>query len=525
MSRATDPAVPRRALRLAALLAAPALLAGCMLGPDYVRPPAVAEDAVKARRLHRADAAQVVAAPPPSRWWQTLDDPQLGWLIERALADSPDLRAAEARVRSARALVRQRHAEGLPEVNATGAYAHMQASESLRDGVREGTGQARDAAGRLIGPDAASAVEQAGAGLDVNQDLYFAGFDASWELDLFGRRRRAAEQASAQADAAQAELADAQVQLAAEVGQAYLNFRGTQERLRIARDNLDKAQQSLQLTRQRRGRGAESELEVERSLSQVQQQEAQLPQLQARLDEGLDQLALMLGRPPGALDAQLTPVRPLPQLPAVVPVDDPAALIRRRPDVRQAERQLVAANAQIGQALAGYFPQVTLMGSVGAAATSASDLDADAVSTLVAPVLRWSVFDFGRVSAQVEQARAGTDASAASYQGAVLAALQDANTALARFGASRRQVLVADRAQASATRSAALTGQRYAAGTASLIDALDVQRQQLSAQDQAAQARTQLLVDYVALQKSLGLGWQDAPVPGAAAAQQDSVVR
>lgn len=338
-----------------------------------------------------------------------------------------------------------------------------------------------------------------------------AGFDASWELDLFGRRRRAVEQASAEAGANAAALADAQVQLAAELAQVYLGYRSSRERIALAEDNLRAAQESLQLTRQRRQRGADSDLQVERAQAELEQQQAALPTLQAQADEARDLLALMVGREPGALDARLAADQPLPQLPARVPVDDARALIQRRPDVRKAERELAASSAQIGQALSAYFPQVTLLGSIGAGATSVSDLGRDSAATVIAPFLRWSLFDFGVNKARVAQARAGNQARLAAYEGTVLAALQDANTALARFGAARQQLQASGRAEASAERALALMRQRRQAGATSQIDLLDVQRQRLQAQDAAAQARLQVLVRYVALQKSLGLGWQDAP--------------
>ena len=479
----------RPCLLLPAVL--PLLLSACMLGPDYVRPE-VAGDALAQHRLPRADPAVVTSAPPPQRWWLPLGDAQLTGLIEQALANSPDLRAAHARVEASRALVQQRRAERLPSVAASAGYVRAQPPDSITDTVRK------------VG----SADSQL-QGLDLDDvKFYTAAFDASWELDLFGRRRRAQQEAQAQAEADQAQLADAQVQLAAEVGKVYANYRGTQERLAIASESRDKAAQMLALTRQRRERGAATQMDVERALTQLRQQEAVIPDLQATLQESLDQLALMTGRVPGALDASLAASRPLPTLPAVVPVDDAAALIRRRPDVRQAERQLAASSAKIGQALSAYFPQVKLYGVLGMGATSPSGLNASSAATMVAPMLQWNLFDFGKTRAQVAQARAGYQAYAASYESKVLAALQDANSALARFGASRRTVVTAGEASEAASRSSDLVQQRYRAGATSLIDALDVQRQQLSARDSLAQAQLKLLVDYIGLQKSLGLGWQ-----------------
>ncbi|MDV2450004.1 efflux transporter outer membrane subunit [Xanthomonas hortorum] len=484
---------------LAAALSA-VLLGGCMLGPNYTKAPVVADAAMQAPALHRASGAEVVAAAPLNHWWEELHDPMLTQLVTQALADSPNLRVAQARLLANRALARQRRAERLPKLNASALYAYAEPPQTIVDTL----GNLQN--GQNSQPPAAGSEE---ASLDKTQ-IYSVGFDASWELDLFGRRRRAAEGALAQAQASEAELADAQVQLAAEVGQVYLNYRGLQARLAIADANLDKIGQTLRLTQQRREQGAASDLQVEQIATQVQQQQAQRLPLDMQSQEALDQLALMVGREPGALDTQLSTAQPLPMLPTQVRVDDAGALIRRRPDVRKAERELAASSAQIGEALNGYFPQVTLLGGLSWVAGSPSDFNSDALTTLAVPMLRWSIFDFGRTKAQVEQARAGNAGREAAYEGAVLGALQDANSALARFGSARKQLVVARQAEASATRSAGLMQQRRDAGATSSIDLLDVQRQQLSAQDAAAQAQVQLLVNYVALQKSLGLGWSES---------------
>lgn len=505
------------------LLPLPLLLSGCLLGPDYTRPE-VAGKATAQTALPRAaqagvDAVDASQAGPPSPWWRDLQDPLLDALVDEALRNSPNLRAAQAKLLASRALQRQRHAERLPSVGAAAGYANIQAPDSLGNGVRdigENVAQVAEANGR---PQEAAQLRQQFADVDLDTELYVVGFDASWELDLFGRRRRAAEQAAAEAEADAAALADAQVQVAAELTQAYLAYRSSGERIALAEGNLRAADHALELSRQRRERGADSDLQVERAQAQREQQQARIPPLQAQADEARDVLALMVGREPGALDARLAQAGGLPQLPAHIPVDDASGLIRRRPDIRKAERELAASSAQIGQALSAYFPQVTLLGTVGAGAGSLSDLGSDSAATIVAPFLRWSLFDFGRNKARVAQARAGNEARLAAYEGTVLAALQDANTALARFGAARQQLQATTRAEASANRAAALMQQRRDAGAASQIDLLDVQRQQLDAQDGLAQARLQLLVRYVALQKSLGLGWQDAPPPGSGAGQ------
>ncbi len=504
--------VSRSLLPISLGLALPLTLAGCMLGPDHVRPH-VAQGAVAQPALPRAADAGVMPATPPSQWWRQLDDPVLDQLIDDALRNSPNLRAAQARLLASRGLQRQRRAEQLPSVGAVAGYTRINPPDVLVDDVRqvgESAARVAESNGR---PQEAAQLRDEFSKIDLDTSLYIAGVDASWELDLFGRKRRAAQEAAARADADAAALADAQVQLAAEVAQVYLGYRGSRQRIALAEHNATAAADALALTRQRRARGVDSDLHVERASVQLEQQQAQLAPLRAQATEARDQLALMTGREPGALDATLAEDRPMPSLPAEVKVDDAAALIRRRPDIRKAEGELAASSAQIGQALSAYFPQVNLLGTIGMGASSLSDFNSDSAASVVMPFLRWSVFDFGVNKARVAQARAGHQARLAAYEGTVLAALQDANSALTRFGAAREQLLKARNAEASATRSAALMAQRRQAGASSQIDLLDVQRQQLSAQDGLAQAQLQLLVRYVALQKSLGLGWEQAPEP------------
>lgn len=477
-------------------------LAGCALGPDYAGPPEAAPASLAAGALARAEDAGVGHASQPlaATWWRALGDPLLDRLIEDALRGNPSLRAAQARLRASRALVDQRRAEMLPAVGASAGYSYLSPPNAVERRIDRALQSAANAAGAAQPGD-----------VDLDAGLYTVGFDASWEVDVFGRRSRAAEGAAARAQADEAALADAQVQLAAEVAQAYAALVSDRQRLAIAQDSLAKAQSMLALTRQRRARGAATELEVERLELQRRQQESGLPLLRAQAAIAQDQIALLAGREPGSLDAELALARALPQVPARVEADDAGSLIRRRPDVRQAERQLAAASAQIGEALSGYFPQVRLLGIIGLGADSPGGLTSDSAAFLVSPMLSWSLLDFGRVRARVDQARAGHEAQLAQYEAAVLGALQDANGALGRFGAAREQLVTAEQARQAAERAAGLMQQRRDAGAASLIDLLDLQRQQLGAADAAAQARAQVLVRYIALQKSLGLGWQAGP--------------
>jgi len=471
------------------------VLAGCTVGPDYAGPPAVAPRAAAAGAFARASAAPVTAAAPLARWWDALGDATLASLIDRALAANPDARAAAARLRQARAALGLERANAAPSLSANALYAHA----------------------HLPGVDLGSGGSGSGGTSDLN--LYNLGFDASWEIDLFGGQRRTIEAARASAEAAEANLADAQVSLSAEVAQAYVNVRDRQRRIALDRQSIAMLEQMLALARQRFERGTASELEVTALQGQIESSRADDTMLDAEREAYLDELATLIGAEPGALDAELGPFRPVPLPPASVPVGDPAALLRSRPDIRAAERMLAADTARIGVAEAARFPKLSFMGIIGIGGSSLADLGRlDDFSAIVAPQLSWSFLDFGRNRARVTQAEAVRDEAEARYQGAVLAALRDAEDALSRFGHRRISVAALARAAAAADRAAQLSGQRYGAGTITLSDLLDTRRRQIAAEQSLSAAQAGLTSDFVAIQKALGLGWQ-APADAAGAAR------
>jgi NodT family efflux transporter outer membrane factor (OMF) lipoprotein len=264
----------------------------------------------------------------------------------------------------------------------------------------------------------------------------------------------------------------------------------------------------LNLTRQRRTFGTAAESDVDRLEVQLQQTAAEVPTLQSQTEQYLDRIATLVGVEPGELDTSLSPPAALPMPPTTVAVGDPAAMLRRRPDIRQAERQLAADNAQIGQAVAQYFPSVTLLGTIGFAGTDASRLfSGNNLTYLGGPSLTWNILNFPRTAARVNEAKAGRDAAVANYRNIVLSALRDANTSLSRYGRQRENVARLETADAAAERAAVLSRQREQEGTASLIDVLDIERQRLQTEQSLAQAQAMLTTDYVSLQKALGLGW------------------
>ena len=346
-------------------IAGAAAIAGCTLGPNYHGAPTVAPVAARANSFNRAPKDVTAATPAAAAWWKSLNDPQLDRLIEAALVDSPDIRAAQARLRESRAGLRGQQSNELPKTSGSAAYLHAHLPSSP---------------------------------LNISSaSLYDVGFDATWEVDIFGGTRRAIEAASAEASAVDADLADTHVQLSAEIAQAYVDLRDQQQRIALVRESAELEERILTLTQQRREQGVASDLDVERIRTQVENTRETLIPLDAQITESLDQLAVLTGREPGALDSELTTAGQLPALPATVAVGDPAALLRKRPDIRAAEWRLVSANAQIGEHEADWFPKLTLIGDLGFTASDPGHLLRSNNFTWVgAPLLQWNGLDFGR---------------------------------------------------------------------------------------------------------------------------------
>ena len=487
------------------LLLATGLVSGCTVGPDYAGPPKAAPLAQQAPHFHRASIAPADSVTPVARWWEPLGDPTLTWLIDTALAASPTLEAARARILQSRATLAQQRANLLP--NGNGSAMALQGRLPIGDSGKLET-RLNDALAQAAGSAGTTPPPTVDIPEHLDLSLYNAGFDATWEIDLFGGTRRGIEGARARTEAAVAQYEDAQVQLAANVGQVYVNLRDAQRRLELSRRTRSLQARMLELTLAKRRLGTASDLDVARLQAQIKQTDAQIPPLQGQIEQAMDRLAMFAGREPGTFDAQLSPQRALPVLPEAVPVGDPAAMLRRRPDIRAAERELASSNAAIGQAVARYFPTVSLIGSIGFAATDPKDLFDDAPSLLGVPILRWNFLDFGRVGAQVRQARAGMLESEAMYRNIVLQALQDAESSLSRFGRQRQNVASLGEALAETSRAARIAEIQYRGGTATALDALDGERQRVQLEQNLAQAQAQLVNDYIALQKSLGLGWK-----------------
>lgn len=466
------------------------LLAGCTVGPDYKGPGALPPAASPGPAFVRAPSATSAQEPVLAQWWTVLGDPVLNTLETRALAGNPSFEAAQARIAQARQAARFERAEQFP----TGAV--------------QGTSVHADLPGLDLGSGSGSS-----SGNDdpegTSIDFFNLGLNANWEIDIWGGRRRRVEAANAQLGAAVANSADAQVQLTAEVAQAYVNLRERQHRLASLQRTAALQQQMLGLSEQRFSRGTTAAFEVERARTQLSATITDIARVEAERESFLNALAALTGAAPGAVDPLLEQAAPIPLPPASVAIGDPASLLRRRPDVRAAERNLAAATARIGVVEAARLPKISFMGILGIGGTSPTDLfDLGSMSTIAMPQIQWGLLDFGRSLAQLRQTRSARAEAEAQYRQTVLAALQDAETSLSRFGRQRQAVAALSEIKESSDRTASLTQQRYRAGVASLSESLDAERQSQEADRNMRAATATLTGSFVAVQKSLGLGWQ-----------------
>jgi outer membrane protein, multidrug efflux system len=472
-------------------------LSGCMVGPNYHGAPSVVAND---KAFVRADST-TASAEATAQWWTALGVPELNHLIDQTLAANPGVDVARARVREARANLRQQTATGLPTTNSSAAYLRTANIDSLLGGGSSSSGGGQSGANTQ-----SSSGSSSGGGLN----LYVIGLDASWEIDFFGGNRRAVEGARASVAASEYQVADAIVSLTAEVTESYIELCDARQRLALTQNDIDIESHLVDLMKVRRAGGAATDLDVVRVTNQLDMTRATLPAIRASITEQLNRLAALTAQAPGAVDGELAQVGPVPAPPATTNIGDPAALLRRRPDIRIAERQLAQHTAAIGQSVAAEFPKVALLGTVGFAATHPQDLfNSGNFTYLAGPVLQWSPFDFGRNRAHVAQANAARDEAEANYRQTVLNALADAETALARYGQQRDAVTDLGLARASAAESYRLTEIRLRGGTAATTDVLDADSRRNQADLNYEQGLAQLTQDYVALQKSLGLGWAD----------------
>jgi multidrug efflux system outer membrane protein len=466
--------------KLAALLVSLSLTA-CAVGPDYVQP-----DTPLPKEFVGANQKSFTQEDVPSRFWSVFDDAVLSGLIEEALTANHDLRIAAARFNEARALRREAAFDFGPVITANGAALRTRFSEFETSNIANGEGAI---------------------------DVYDARFDATWELDIFGRVRRNYETRRAELESTVASLEDTLVSVTSEVARNYFELRGLQSRYDVARRNADVQGSSLELTQARREAGSGTDLDVARAQSQLSTTLATLPQLESDVARVKYRIAVLLGRRPGELDARLA-AKPLPEMPAFTPVGDPTEWLRRRPDVRVAERDLAAATARIGIAVGDLFPKVSLVGNFGWTALEFDRLgDADAEHYQFGPSISWAIFDLGHVQARIAAAQARADGSLARYEQTVLRALEDTEGALTTYAKALEREATLQKAANASGEAAGLASVRYEEGVSDFLLVLDAERTQLEAEDRLAQSRADSATALVAVYKALGAGWQDVESP------------
>jgi multidrug efflux system outer membrane protein len=472
------------ALRASSATLLVCVLAACAVGPDYEPPKTIGAQAVVDAQFANAGESGFAAADVQTRFWDAFNDATLNQLIDDGLAQNFDLQHAVANLRAARGALKLKGFDQFPTVTSSASYTHglVSATQAPLPGL------SRD---------------------DREGNIADVGFDASWEIDLFGRVRRDVEAARADDAAAQATVQDAQVSVTAEIARNYFVLRGLQDQLAVASGNADNQKQTVDITHSRLEAGRGNELDTSRAEAQLQTTLASIPLLQGSIATTIYRLSVLTGRPPNALYAQLSAAQPMPALPALNNIGTPEALLRRRPDIRAAERRLAGATARIGVAVGDLFPKVTFVGSIGYNAGSLSDIGDSASERYgFGPSISWAGFDLGRVRSRIDIAKANTDAAFAAYQSTVLGALEETEGALIVYGrAQNRRDTLTLAANASA-RAASLARQRFEGGLTDFVNVLEAERDALVAQDALSQSRTQTATSLIAVYKALGGGWQ-----------------
>lgn len=475
-------AAPRRPTRRAVWLAAALALglAGCRsVGPDYT-PPADASPAAWQARLPDGLTSGTADAATLAQWWTVFGDPVLNSLIEDACAANLDLRSAESRVRQARAQQGVSEAGLWPTLGSSASVTHSQTRSEIP-----------------------------GAGTQtLSTNLYRAGFDANWEVDVFGGQRRSVEAAKANTEAAQAAMYDTLVTLGAEVAQDYVGLRSAQTRLTVAEANLRAQKETLELVESRFQAQMSNELPVQQARYNYESTASGIPTLRASVNEALNRIAILLAQAPGAIHERLGERGAIPTPPTAAAVGVPSEMLRRRPDIRQAERQIAAQTARVGVAVADLYPKFNLSGALSRQGTGTQGfLESPVTAWSLAPSVSWDLFRGGALRQTVQVQNELKDQNLLAYQSAVLAALEEAENKIFALGQERERRVSLSAAVDAARSASELSQQQYMAGLVDFNDVLNAEQSLLSFQDQLAQSDAAVATDLISLFKALGGGW------------------
>jgi len=465
-----------------------AFLAGCAVGPNYHVPKTTTPREFVARPEAAAQAAsEARAAVDLSQWWRSLNDPELDSLVDRAVRANPDIEIALTRLQEVRTQQAALLGNALPEVAASGATGRGTGSDITRAGAAPGL-RAGDNKGSL------------------DQIRQVAGFTASWELDLFGGYRRAIEAGKYDVETAAATRSAVLLSVVADVARNYVDLRGLQMRLTIIGSNIATAEQSRDLEQTRFDRGLTNELDLQLAIRELETLRSELPLLQSQIKAAQNSIAVLLGQYPEDVAQELAQPGSLPDLPQAAAPGLPLDLLQRRPDVREAERQLAAATARIGVATANLFPHVSLVGGLG---TQSANIGAHGSHIWAfGPAVYWPLLDFGALDALVSVADLQAHERLIAYRKSIIDAVQDADGAIANFDAQQQSLDNLSQAMVASERAVSLAQQRYDRGLTDYLNVVDAERQQYRLEDQYTAAQQSAAEAFIYLCKALGGGWE-----------------
>ena len=482
------------------LLLAAALVSGCAVGPNYHQPLVHAP-------THWSEplgGGETNAGTATVEWWKNFHDPELDSLVGRAVRSNLDLRVAQARVREARAQYGIASADLWPTVDGSGSYSRSRQSKNQP----------------ILGS------EPIPASVPFENNVYQAGFDASWEIDVFGGRRRAVEAAGAQVSASEFGRRDVLITLLGDVAQNYVDLRGYQQRLAIANENIESQEKSLAITQDRFAKGLARELDVEQASTVLATTRAEVPTLESSIQTAMHRLEVLIGQQPGTFRAELSQSSPIPAQPPQVPVALPSELLLRRPDVRQAERQLAAATANIGVAKSDLFPKFYLTGAAGLQSISASDwFTGNSQFWSVGPTMQWRIFDAGRIRANIKVQNARQEQALASYEQTMLTAFEEVENGLVLYAKEQVRRRSLQDAVVSSQKSLETANKLYASGLTAFLNVLDAERSLYQAQDALVQSDRTISANLISLYKSLGGGWEAMKKPSALALENSRTAK
>lgn len=462
-----------------------ALLSGCAVGPDYHAP----QTSLAPGYQEKLTVTNGQTNARLDQWWQLFHDAELNSLIREATLSNYDIRIAQARVREARAQTGIARSTLLPSANANGQYTRQRLSQTTPEGF----------------------LTQA-AGQQLVENLYSVGLDASWEIDVFGGNRRTLEAAKADLGASVESSRDVLITVLGDIGLNYLDLRGLQKELAVARDNLHLQLETLKLTQDQFQAGLATEVDTARAEAQAENTRAQIPLLEQDIQRAIHRLSILTGRQPGELEAALKPAEPIPSAVPTIPVGLPSDLLRQRPDIRQAERELAAATARIGVATADLFPKFFLTCTAGLQSISAAKFfNAESGLWSVGPSMTWPIFAGGRIRQNIKVQNARQEQALDHYEQTVLTSLEEVENSLVAWNKELEHHDALAHSERANRRAAELAEERYKSGLEDFLDVLETQRMLLTVQENLAQSERTLGQNIIRVYKALGGGWESTP--------------